>query len=465
MNSFTDRLAPFILRMKNEGIPDLIIDHFKFYYRKLYDGETGLIPESDLLPVTSLDDAETFPAEYRETGEAALPKTVIIKLNGGLGTSMGMDRAKSLLPVKNSLSFLDLIVRQSRSLRIFVPVVFMNSFSTRQDTRNALKAYPEIWGDLPLDFLQHKIPKINADDLSPAHTPGNPNLEWCPPGHGDLYPALETSGMLDTLLKAGYEYAFVSNADNLGAVMDPSLLGYFIANALTFMMETADRTEGDKKGGHLARFKSGGYGLREIAQCPENDQNSFMDIERHKYFNTNNIWLKLSALKRILKEKRGILALPMIRNRKTVDPRDPNSRAVYQLETAMGAAISVLEPSGAVRVSRNRFAPVKNTADLLIVRSDCYTLDDGFRIMSDPACGLDRAAIDLDPAFYRRIDDFEARFPFGPPSLVNCRSLTIRGDVTFGADIRLSGEVTLVNHRKEPLEIENGRTLEGSLRV
>ena len=379
---------------------------------------------------------------------------------------MGMQRAKSLLKVKDGLSFLDVIVRQARSLSTPVPVVFMNSFSTAADTREALKRYPELDSNpIPLDFLQNQIPKVDAETLSPVNDRSNPNLDWCPPGHGDIYLALLTSGMLDILLNAGLEYAFVSNADNLGAFLEPCLLGYFIQNEFTFMMEVAHRTEGDRKGGHLARLKSGRYVLREIAQTPEVDQGAFQDIQRHKYFNTNNIWIHLPSLKAVMQRNNGLLGLPMIRNRKPVNPRDPKSPPVYQLETAMGAAISVFDAAGAIRVPRDRFAPVKSTNDLLAVRSDAFIMTNHYQLVQNPKRRMDPVRIDLDPDYYRLVDHFENRFPFGAPSLVNCVSLQVIGDVRYGRDVVLEGWVSVINGRDETYEIGDGRKIQGELRV
>jgi len=465
MSGLEEKFEPFYLKMKAEGLPEVVINNFRHYYKRLAEGQTGLIPEKEIIPLKKVADIETLPLEELiEIGEEKAPKTVIIKLNGGLGTSMGMERAKSLLKVKKTLSFLDIIVRQTQNLG--VPVIFMNSFSTRDDTLDALRSYPELReSNIPVDFMQHKVPKVVEHDLSPADCPQNPELEWCPPGHGDIYPALVTSGMLDRLMDAGYEYCFVSNADNLGAVMEPSILGYFVQNGLSFMMEAADRTEGDRKGGHLARLKSGRYVLREIAQCPEEDIEAFQDIERHRYFNTNNIWIYLSALKDVMDRKKGVLELPMIRNRKTLDPRDPESTPVYQLETAMGAAIGVFDAAGVIRVPRSRFAPVKNTNHLLAVRSDCYVLDDTFQVVPNPERKRGQIFIDLDPAYYKLIDDFGERFPFGPPSLLNCASLTVKGDFLFGSGITLQGNVLLRNDRTEIFKIEDGRSLQGESRV
>ena len=458
---------PFFRKMAAENLPDIVINSFRHDYAQLVKGRTGLIPESEIIPMSGMADIEKLPREeLAEAGAEKMRQAVVIKLNGGLGTSMGMKCAKSLLKVKDSLSFLDIIIRQAKRLDGSMPVIFMNGFSTRPHTLDALKAYPELHDrNLPVDFLQHKVPKVHAEDLGPAVCPENPKLEWCPPGHGDIYNALAGSGMLDRLLEEGYEYAFVSNADNLGAVFDPAVFSYFVRNGLSFLMEAADRTEADKKGGHLAQSTSGRYVLREVAQCPEADMDAFQDIHRHRYFNTNNIWLHLPSVKDLVNEQNGVLGLPMIRNRKNLDPRDPESPPVYQLETAMGAAISVFDRAGAIRVPRTRFAPVKNTNDLLAVRSDRFLLDDRFRLLPNPNRRSDRILIDLAPAHYKRIDDFESRFPFGPPSLTGSESLTIHGDFTFGRNVTLKGDVNLINDTGEPFAIDDGREIQGKFRV
>lgn len=457
MTSVTAEFAPFAERMQAERLPDIVIKTFAYYYTQLVEGQTGLIAEADIQPIESLPDVETFPAELAEAGEAVLSKTILLKLNGGLGTSMGLAKAKSLLTIKNDLSFLDIIARQA--LQSGIPLVLMNSFSTRNDSLAALKPYPELWGDVPVDFLQHKVPKVTQADFSPANWPQNRDLEWCPPGHGDIYTALVTSGMLKALLEAGYEYAFVSNADNLGAVMDTTILGYFAQEQLPFMMEVASRTQADKKGGHLAQQANGQLILRESAQCPPEDMAAFQDITRHRYFNTNNLWINLPALSELMSAKGNILGLPMIRNRKTVNPRDSSSTPVYQLETAMGSAIAIFEGAGAVRIPRTRFAPVKTTNDLLAVRSDAYILTDDFRVVANPVRKLGTIVIALDSTYYKLIDNMQARFPDGAPSLLACERLSIKGDVKFGSNVSLKGVVSLVNESPQQLEIEDGAVI------
>ena len=467
MQSAKGNFVLFEKKMKAANLPPVTIETFKTYYDRLVKGDTGLIPESDIRPVKAVEDLEKIRSEeFDDLGEQHIGQTVVIKLNGGLGTSMGMQKAKSLLTVKDGLTFLDIIVRQTLSLSTPVPVVFMNSFSTRKDTLDALEAYPELnKNGVPLDFLQHKVPKVDAARLTPVDSEEDPSLSWCPPGHGDLYQALVTGGVLDALLEKGYRYAFVSNADNLGAFLDATILGYFIKKSLPFMMEVADRSEADKKGGHLAKRKTGGLVLREIAQTPESDIDHFQDIRRHKYFNTNNIWIDLRALKRVMRRHDNQLRLPMIRNRKTLDPRDSQTPPVYQLETAMGAAIAVFKKSGALRVPRTRFIPVKDTNDLLAVRSDSYILTDNYRLIPNPKRKTDRLEIDLDPDYYKLIDRFERRFPFGAPSLRDCEFLKVDGDIRFGKEISMKGGVALLNEHDEPYDIGNHQTVQGTMRI
>lgn len=443
VNLDMDRFAPFLERMAAENLPDIFINNFAHYYGKLLAGDDGMIAESGIDPVGTLPDAAKLSPRLKAIGRAAVERTVIIKLNGGLGTGMGLTGPKSLLVVKEGLSFLDIIAHQA--IDIGAPLLLMNSFVTDAESLAVLAQYPELDGRLPPSFIQHKQPRVAAHDLGPAAWPDDPELEWCPPGHGDLYIALVTSGMLDKLLDAGHEYAFISNADNLGAVLDLGILGYFIEKRLPFLMEVADRTAADRKGGHLARLKDGQLVLREIAQCPADDMQAFQNIERHPYFNTNNLWLHLPTLKRVLVEREYLLGLPMIRNRKTIDPRDADSMPVYQLETAMGSAVSIFERAGAIRVSRSRFAPVKRTDDLLAVRSDAYVLTNDHRIVLVPERGGVSPTVEFTSDHYRFVNDLDRHFPSGAPSLRGCDRLTIDGEFEFGCGVVVRGTARFHN--------------------
>ncbi len=422
------------------------ISSFELHYARLCAGDRGVIAEREIEPVASLPDADDL-AGHLGTGRSALARVVVIKLNGGLGTGMGLARAKSLLNVRAGLSFLDLIARQMIAVRKraghHIPLLLMNSFRTGEDSEKVLADYPELErSDLPLGFLQNMVPKVLAHNLEPADNPSNPELEWCPPGHGDLYTAIADSGLLPRLLDLGIDYAFVSNADNLGATLDPLILGYMVDRGFHFMLEAADRTPADRKGGHLCRLVDGRLALRESAQCPSEAVDAFQDVDRYRYFNTNNLWIHLPALADLLADEGGFLPLPTVVNSKTLDPKDPASDAVYQLETVMGTAISLFDRAAAVRVPRSRFSPVKNTNDLLAVRSDAYHLTDDSRIVLHP----DRTAppvIRLDDTYFKMIDHYEERFPGGSPSLRACRGLTVEGDVTFGSDIVAEGDVVV----------------------
>src|SRR3954451_15381031 len=262
-------LEACIQKMRDAEVAGVAIDTFAELYKRLAAGETGLIAESDIELVESVPDADALPDV--KAGDL-LDQAVVIKLNGGLGTSMGMTRAKSLLEARDGESFLDLIARQILALRersgARVPLVLMNSFATRDDSLAALERHPGLSADLPADFLQSKEPKVLVDDLEPASWPPNPELEWCPPGHGDLYTALQTSGLLEQMLDRGYRWAFVSSSDNLAAVLEPRILAWMANEGAPFVMEVADRTQADRKGGHVARRQDGGLLLREVAQTP-----------------------------------------------------------------------------------------------------------------------------------------------------------------------------------------------------
>jgi UTP--glucose-1-phosphate uridylyltransferase len=457
-------LQASIDKMRRDDVGDAAVQAFADAYERLQQGETGVLAESEIEPVDELPDADELPGGD-DTAGGAIDRAVVIKLNGGLGTSMGMTGPKSLVEVKDGLTFLDIIVRQVLGLRgrtgARLPLVLMNSFSTREASLEALGRHEDVEADVPLDFVQNKVPKLLADELEPVEWPDDPDLEWAPPGHGDLYTALVTSGMLDELLERDYRYAFVSNADNLGAVLEPRILAWMAREEIPFVMEVADRTEADRKGGHVARRRDGdGLVLREIAQTPDEDVDAFQDTSRHRFFNTNTLWVDLEALRALLDERDGVLGLPMIVNRKTVDPSDKSSPDVIQLETAMGAAIDVFDGARAIRVPRRRFAPVKTTSDLLALRSDAYTITDEAHV--EPAEGRDGPpVIDLDDEHYKLLADFEARFPDGPPSLVACDRLTVEGDVRFGADVVVRGAVTVEHAGDGQLHIEDGTVLEG----
>jgi UTP--glucose-1-phosphate uridylyltransferase len=453
-------LEAFETKMRQAGLPREIIDTFGDYYRQLVNGENGLIGDAEIQPVA---DGE-IPAlealeDYVPTGAETLPRAVMIVLNGGLGTTMGLTRAKSLMRVKDGLTFLEIIVRQAAHHR--TRLALMNSFNTERDTREALARIAP--AQAPLMFMQHKYPKVLRDGLAPARWPADPELEWNPPGHGDVFMALWVSGTLERLLDEGIRYALIRNVDNLGASMDEALLGYLAAENLPFIMEVALKTPSDVKGGHIARHRSGRLILREAAQCPPEQMDAFSDIARYRFFNTNNVWVNLEALRELIRQS-GRVRLPIILNPKTLDPRDAQSPPVYQIETAMGAAIGLFEGAGAVRVPRTRFIPVKSTNELLAVRSDGYVFSDRQRLVPNPRRTLPEIQIRLDSTFFGHREKFNARIPpGGEPSLKDCRSLAVTGDVRFEPGVRLVGTVRITNNGRTQAVIPAGSVIEGDL--
>jgi UTP--glucose-1-phosphate uridylyltransferase len=457
------RLPEFAAKMTEAGLKPLVVDSFGHCYRRLIAGETGLIRDADIRPIAR--DELPRAAELSgcaQAGRDMLPRAVRIVLNGGLGTSMGLTGPKCLLTVTQGLTFLEIILRQAEASP--ARLALMNSYNTHAATLAAVARLKP--ARPPLFFLQHKFPKILRDGLAPASWPANRELEWNPPGHGDVYAALFASGLLQTLLDDGVRYAFICNSDNLGAGIDAALLGYFAEKRFPFMMEVAEKTPSDVKGGHLARHRSGRLLLREAAQCPKDEIAAFQDIRRYRFFNTNNIWVDLEALNELI-GREHIVDLPMIVNPKTLDPRDETSPPVYQIETAMGAAISLFEGAAAVNVPRARFLPVKTCNDLLAVRSDIFVYSDREGLRLNPAreaAGRNEAVkIKLDSKYYGKFDLLDERFKAGAPSLKDCDGLAIKGDVCFERDVVVRGTVAITNSGATPAIIKAGTVIDQNL--
>jgi len=455
-------LAHATTAMAERGASPAAIATFDRFYRMLESGEQGLIPESTIAPltdVTTLEGVATSEADRR----AALAKVVVIKLNGGLGTSMGLSGPKTALKVRGELTFLDIIAQQTLALRqryaVDLPLLLMNSFRTREESLEILAAYPDLpVAGLPLDFIQNAEPKLTADTLEPVSWPADPDLEWCPPGHGDVYVSLQGTGLLDALRQRGIRYAFLSNADNLGATCDPDIAAWLLANDIPYAAEVCERTANDRKGGHLAvRTRDNQLILRDSAMVVPGEDEHFQDNTRHTLFHANNLWVDLDELAALMERSGGLVPLPVIVNRKTVDPTDPSSTPVIQIESAMGAAIEVFPGSQAIAVPRKRFRPVKSTNELLLVQSDIFDLDADANLVSrithsEPAISLGKP--------YKFVPDYLARFPQGVPGMRECTSLTVDADATFGADVTCVGDVTISG---EPRVIPDGATLTGTL--
>ena len=443
-------------KMRAAGQHEEAIRAFRAAYERLAAGESGLLASDELEPAADVLELEQLPAADPAD---ALARVALVKLNGGLATTMGLRQPKSLVEAREGHTFLDIIAGQARVLRerfgVRLPLMLMNSEATDSQTREALAEHPELDA---ASFLQSMEPKLEAEQLGPVSWPADPALEWCPPGHGDVYGALRRSGALTTLLEQGFEFVMLSNSDNLGATVDPRIARLLADKQIPFLMEVVVGTVSERKGGHIARRRvDGQLVLRETAQTPPGDEESFRDYEHWRYYNTNNLWVDLRVLAEELERRHGVLELPLIVNRKTVDPRDPGSPPVLQLESAMGAAIASFPGARVLCVPRTRFAPVKTTDDLLVLRSDVYTLSPELTVSPQRPDGP--PFVELEPRYYKLLDEFEARFPAGAPSLRGADRFVVRGDVTFGSGVVVRGEVEL--SPEEPERIPAGAVLSG----
>jgi len=228
-----------------------------------------------------------------------------------------------------------------------------------------------------------------------------------------------------------------------------------------FVMELTDKTRADVKGGTLVQYE-GRLMLLEIAQVPKDYVDEFKSVSKFRIFNTNNIWANLSAMKRVVEDKR--LDLEVIVNPKHLD----NGRDVIQLETAAGAAIKCFRGACGINVPRSRFLPVKKTSDLLLLMSNLYDIDSGSLTLSSlrsfPTTPLVKLSAQFD-----KVKDFLNRFQ-GIPDMLELDHLTVSGDVTFGKDVTLKGTVIIIANHGDRIDIPPGTILDnkivsGNLRI
>ncbi len=362
-------------RMEKRGLMTRDISFFLSAWRKM-NKKRSVVDWKHIQPVTA-DQVFELPeetsnryTELYELGVQEMSKCAIVKLNGGRATTMGGTIPKCMIPVKKDKSFLDIVMGQIMASNdrygIEMPLILMNSFFTDDVTEKIVGQTPLII----MNFIQNEYPRIRKENLMPLDT-GTDN-DWCPAGHGDFFSSLEGSGCLDGLLELGYKYVFISNIDNLSAEISPVLLGQMVSGGQDFMMEVTRKTPNDIKGGAPV-WHNGNLSLLEIAEVPQNNISDFQDIEKFQFFNTNNLWIDLKALKNLLTEHR--LDLPVIHNRKTICGRD-----IIQIETAMGAGLQCFSRPGLVEVPRYRFTPVKKMEDLMELQSDLYTMNEAYQL-------------------------------------------------------------------------------------
>ncbi|KAG8819822.1 UTP-glucose-1-phosphate uridylyltransferase [Serendipita sp. 399] len=390
-----------------------------------------------------------------EVDVSILNKIAVLKLNGGLGTTMGMGGLpKSALEVRDGMTFLDLS-HLNEQYKVNVPFILMNSFNTDEDTQRIIQKYANHNIQI-LTFNQSRHPRINKDSLLPvARSAISDKSQWYPPGHGDIFDALSDSGLLDKLIEAGKEYIFVSNVDNLGADVDLKILGHLVESQTEFLMELTDKTKADVKGGTIIDYR-GHVRLLEIAQVPKEHVEDFKSVRKFKYFNTNSVYISLPAIKRIMDEEDGF-ELDIIVNNKSMDDGTP----VIQLETAVGAAIKHFKNAHGVNVPRSRFLPVKSCSDLLLVTSDLYSLEHGKLVMNPARMFNQTPVVKLGDTF-KKIGNFQKRFG-SIPNILELDHLTVSGDVWFGKNITLRGTVIIVANEGNKIDLPDGSILENKL--
>ncbi|KAM0792666.1 hypothetical protein ACM66B_002446 [Microbotryomycetes sp. NB124-2] len=404
------------------------------------------------------DQVISYSTLKKETDPKLLDKLAVLKLNGGLGTTMGCVGPKSVIEVRDGMTFLDLSVRQIEHLnsahKVNVPFILMNSFNTDEDTARIIQKYANHNIEL-MTFNQSRYPRVSKETLLPvARSALAEKSAWYPPGHGDLFDAIMNSGLVDKLLSQGKEYLFVSNVDNLGAVVDKQILQQMHDNQNEFIMEVTDKTKADIKGGTLISYE-GQVRLLEIAQVPSDHVEDFKSIRKFKIFNTNNLWVNLRAIKRIM-ENDG-MDLEIIVNNKVAD----NGEAVIQLETAVGAAVKHFERAIGINVPRTRFLPVKSCSDLLLIKSDLYELEHGTLVMNQDREFNTTPVIKLGNSF-KKVNDFLKRFPT-IPNIKELDHFTCVGDVQFGRNTTLRGTVIIVANEGQRIQLPDGSTFENKI--
>uniref|UniRef100_A0A6Q2XKU0 UTP--glucose-1-phosphate uridylyltransferase n=1 Tax=Esox lucius TaxID=8010 RepID=A0A6Q2XKU0_ESOLU len=425
-------------------------------------------PEDSIQPYEKIV-ARGLPDSVAES----LNKLVVVKLNGGLGTSMGCKGPKSLISVRNENTFLDLTVQQiehlNKTYNTDVPLVLMNSFNTDEDTKKILQKYTHHRVKIHT-FNQSRYPRINKESLLPVATDmgmtGQNADVWYPPGHGDIYASFYNSGLLDQLIAEGKEYIFVSNIDNLGATVDLHILHHLVSRVpngkrCEFIMEVTDKTRADVKGGTLIQY-DGKLRLLEIAQVPKAHVDEFKSVTKFKIFNTNNLWISLGAIKRL--QEQNAMDMEIIVNPKTLD----GGQNVIQLETAVGAAIKSFDNAMGINVPRSRFLPVKTVSDLLLVMSNLYSLEAGSLTMSQKREFPTTPHIKLGSSF-NKVQEYQNRFE-SIPDMLELDHLTVSGDVTFGKQVSLKGTVIIIANHGDRIDIPAGTILEnkivsGNLRI
>ena len=403
----------------------LSMPHMLKYYQNYL--EKSDIIWQNIHPIDNYVDYNTL-----EFNDNLLDKCAVLKLNGGLGTTMGCNGPKALVEIRDNINFLEATIQQlyhyNTENKCNIPLILMNSFNTEDETHEYISKYLNNRINIT-SFTQNKFLKIDANTCLPIAKSLNVDKNmFYPPGHGDMFQSIKSSGMLDKLLSQGIKYIFISNIDNLGATFDNSILNYMIKHNYDFIMELTNKTINDTKGGTVIRYNNQ-LNLLEASQVPKDKINEFSAI---KLFNTNNIWINLEAIKLL---DTNSINLDIIVNHNMY-----NNTNIIQLETAVGSAIKYFH-SCCINVPRTRFMPVKSSIDLFLLRSCFYELKNGYlkKIIDKPL-----PIINL-PDSYKMIDCFEKYIKY-IPDISKLNKLYInKGYIKFSNNKSICGDIIIEN--------------------
>jgi len=338
--------------------------NYKYY--NLYKNYKTDFSISEVEPILNFSNYNTLDLNNNSINKEVLNKLAIVKLNGGLGTTMKCSKAKGCLEVVDNKTFLDIFINQvifvNKKFSSNMPIVLMNSEYTETDTQVILDKYSEQVDIYCFnqEFLYRYYEEELENDVIRLHE------TRYPPGTGNFYESLYNSKVYSLLKERGIEYLFISNIDNLYARFDNKIYNYVYENKIPFLMEVCKRTETDKKGGTPVLWKDK-YHLLELAQVNSVDYDDFTNISKFPYFNTNNFWIRLDEIK-------NDLDLYIISNKKTI-----NNEKLVQLESVIGSAYSLINNSKIIEINRDRFFPVKTLDDYNNIKQN-FLLDEGYNL-------------------------------------------------------------------------------------
>lgn len=444
---------------KDHPNPQELDEFYKLFSRWLIERNKTIDWNKIEQPKGKLYDYETEINQdiSYEASKNLLNKLAVLKLNGGLGTTMGLSGPKSAIKIKNNMNFIDMVVKQLKSINrkynASVPLILMNSFNTDERTEKMVSKYSDV--DIQT-FNQAQYVKINEENLLPMNLAFEKSKDskkaFYPPGHGDLLTSINTSGILDKLLEQGVEYLFISNIDNLAATVDINILKFITENKIDFCMEVTKKTRTDIKGGTLIDYEDT-MKLMEIAMVPKNKKNEFTSVKKFKIFNTNNLWINIKELKNIL--SKGDLNLDIITNSKVV-----KGEHIIQLETAVGSAVKCFNSTAGIVVPRSRFTPIKTCSDLFLCSSNLYAANKGTLTLNKNRINqVSLPVVKLIGKNFQKIKNFDNSFG-NIPDIVDLDVLTVTGNVTFGENVILRGIVIICCPEGGRIDIPDGAILE-----